>query len=341
LLLLNNERFIKAGIKEKIKMSLDAQSWKENNEFIQLIQDSWIKKFNEEGRIMVSMPDIYFAAKTEDDDLIENLQKDFQEDWIVTSTRIQYNAKNLESKIIHYYGSNIVEPQESELIIPSFQGVSLETAISTGINAEQGLNFIQILFGTQDGAEEIIKNLEKLSGKKKDKIKIWTPPLKSDNYTTRAEQPERAACVGFNVDYFDVLCLIDLYDCGRSRGVSAAGARAVQEISKSDNSSLFSIDSGISRKASAVYFSGVQQVGDFEKYTGMFCFKDGRYVVSIIRREGKKLDDKKVAGFLAKQSTIDEKIKELNEFNPTYAHIAKYKEGAVDNDVELFGGLQK
>ncbi len=320
-------------------MSLDTQPWIEEGNAIRLTQDKWIQKYNDAGRIMASAPDFYAALKEEEEELLSSLRADFG-NWLALSTRLQYNSDNLEGKIIHYHNSNVIEPIETQLVIPVFRDTPIEEAIQTGSKAEEGLFYLQTYFGTQDSPEEIIQLLEKVSGKSKDKIKIWTADIKGTY--TRQSHPERAAFVGFDNDDFSVNGNFNLSNYGRSRGVSAGGAWSAAEPRVEEKSFPYAIESGISRKPRSVHFSNIQQIGEFEKYTGMFCFDDGRYVVSLLRRNGMnmKISDAKVAQVLSGKGTTEEKAGLLGRFNPTYVHIAKYHEGNLVDDSEGFKSLK-
>ena len=75
-------------------------------------QKDWVEYFNNKGEKMISAPDIYKAAKQESKGIINSLRKDFNDYWLITSTRIIYNKKNLKAEIIHDADSNIVKPNK-------------------------------------------------------------------------------------------------------------------------------------------------------------------------------------------------------------------------------------
>lgn len=136
-------------------------------------QDEWIKYFNEQGRLMISAPDIYRAAKKGSDHLIESLRNDFYESeaeekntpyrhGLVTSTRVVYhNADGRNATIIHNVNSKIVKPKEYEVIVPHY---GREWAI---LRTSEGLAYLRALFDTNDRPEIIEHTLIKLSGKSK------------------------------------------------------------------------------------------------------------------------------------------------------------------------------
>jgi len=177
-------------------------------------QNEWIDYFNAEDIIMASAPDIYNAAKTADDDVLESLRTDFKDYWFISSTRINYNKRNLKAKVTHYFGSEHTKPMVKKKIhIPHYSRTPLETVLA----GPQGLNYVQILFDTEDGKDDIIQTLGDLSNKPSDQIYFWTPDQNS-----RKDAPERS--VGF--DYGDGDFHVGGYHPdggnGVSRGVKAA-----------------------------------------------------------------------------------------------------------------------
>jgi len=182
-------------------------------------QDEWIAEYNRAGKIMAAAPDLYAAIKELDDAGIVSLREDFN-NRLCLSTRIQYNSENLEGRITHYHGSTVTDPiEEPSIVIPIFRNTPIQEAIYTGPGAEQGLTYLQTYFCTQDSPQKIIQNLERVSCKPKEQIKIWTPNPKGQ--WSRETHPNRAAFVGFSDDgfYVDGYDFVDYYS-GRSRGVA-------------------------------------------------------------------------------------------------------------------------
>ncbi len=135
-------------------------------------QDQWIAYFNARQQLMASMSDIYLAGKSNDQRLLASLREDSKQSWIVTSTRLEYGAKE-DAQIIHHYGSTVVKPIEHKLILPEYQPQLLDEVVNT----PYGLNYLQVLFGTTDSTREIKDTLQKLSEYSKDKIKVWSASL--------------------------------------------------------------------------------------------------------------------------------------------------------------------
>lgn len=319
-------------------MSLDKHPLlNENNQILKLTQDNFIDKFNELNRIMISAPDLYDAGKNQPE-VIESLQKDFNESWIVTSTRIQYEEDSLEGTITHYFGSNVISPNEKRLIIPYYNGTNLNDVLGD----EQGLIYLQVLFNTSDAPDELKKTLKNLSNKESSKTKIWTP-----DQSSRKQYPVRAAWFNVNFDVFHVGGgdHVDSGD-GRSRGVFDNPAGAAQKYKvKETNKELnlpFNLNSGIDRKSSCVYFSNTQNISSFVKYSSMFCFNKNRFVVSLITSKINNDFDKKISALLSKGISSKEALTKFGEeFSPIYAHLLKYEQKAnkfvLADDLEAFG----
>lgn len=299
-----------------------------------------IRRFNELNKVMASMPDLYEAGKTASPEVLESLRKDFKETWIISSTRIHYEKSSLEAVITHYFNSTVTTPQPINLLVPFYNGVKLDDVLET----EEGLHYLQALFNTNDNAETIKKTLEKLSNKKSKDIKVWTP-----DQNNRKEYQDRAA--GFNYYYYCQFLVYGdncIFSDGRSRGVldnplgGALENRALQ--GKNDQLGLpFDLVSGINKKGNNVYFSNVQTIGSFVKYSGLFCFKGNRFVISLTIPAGKEHNfDEEIGILLAQDASSKDKVDRLNEsFSPLYAHLVRYEQndsGFVEaDDVEFFG----
>lgn len=186
-------------------------------------QNQWIPFFNEKGVAMISAPDVYRAGQSGSDELVKSLRKDFDRDYIVTSTRIIYNPNSLDAKIVHNHGSTVVKPTESKVIVPVYQDW---TKLSKVLGTEEGKAYLSALFGTKDNAENMAKTLSKLSGKSIDDNCVWTPTQDG-----RKDRPERA--VGFDYGsgrfHVDGDGWVDDFDLGQSRGVSVKSAKPIAQ----------------------------------------------------------------------------------------------------------------
>ena len=183
----------------------------EYDEPASMSQQDHICRFNELGRIMAAMPDIYETGKLGDSELIKSLQTDFDRSWFISSTRIHYEKYGLEGTITHYFGSIVVDPVETKLIIPSYNHISLNDVL----DIEQGLTYFQALFNTTDSADEIKDTLYKLSGKTSKESRVWTHTPED-----RKSTQDKAAGLGYDVYSFHIESTGNILIPGRSRGVS-------------------------------------------------------------------------------------------------------------------------
>ncbi|HLC50693.1 MAG TPA: hypothetical protein VJI97_04685 [Candidatus Nanoarchaeia archaeon] len=184
-------------------------------------QNQWIHYFNGQKKPMVSAPDIYRAGQNGSSALIDSLQEDFDKSWVVSSTGINYNADNLDARIIHNKGSIVVKPTQRKVLVPVYQNTQLGEVLET----EEGKKYLKILFDTDDNPDKIGKTLVTLSGKGLDDNYVWTPTQEN-----RASYPERAAVFGIDGGRFHVYGndRFDDYD-SRSRGVSVMSAKPTRK----------------------------------------------------------------------------------------------------------------
>lgn len=184
-------------------------------------QDNWIAYFNDKNEIMVSMPDIYLAEKSGNQNLLDSLRKDFKDTWIVSSTRIKYTGNN--ARIIHYFNQGkLIKPIEHNIVVPDYYNNGNGTYLNAVPNVLECEAYLQALFETKDNISQIQNVLEKLSNYKADKTKLWTPSMDDRN-----KNVERVSGFGYGSGVFRVNGSGSLLGgSGRSRGVriSAAGA---------------------------------------------------------------------------------------------------------------------
>jgi len=173
---------------------LDSEPWMRDGKPLHLTQDDWIKKYNGAGKVMACAADYYKAAKN-GDKAVADVQKDFDKSWVITSTRIFYNMTYLEAEIVHYHGSEVIKPVERKLLIPYYSRDLVKNVLGT----KEGLKFMQGFFLTDDGKEEILKTLEKLSSKKANELRIWTP-----SQDGRKSLPQRAVSLDCSGGVFRV-----------------------------------------------------------------------------------------------------------------------------------------
>ena len=190
-------------------------------------QEQAIEFHNSRKERMLSMPDIFQLVKDNNTETIESLRKDFEDRWLVTSTRIIYDSNNLSATIIHNAGSTVIKPTEISLNeIPVCQPTYLKELIGT----EAGLSYIRALINNSKAAkEQITEFMVNISGKKEKNIRFWTP-----SQSSRADKQVRS--VGLSFDGFDRFIVdgdnwID-DDDGLSRGVIIDSAKQTIFFSK-------------------------------------------------------------------------------------------------------------
>ena len=193
-------------------------------------QDQAIAFHNERKEPMLSMPNIFQLVKENSTEAIGSLRKDFKDYWLVTSTRIVYDAKNLSAKIIHNAGSKFVKQKEiSVREIPDYTSAELPDIINT----DAGLIYCRALVDEPTATKEHITNFfVALAGKEADRIRFWTP-----SQSSRANRQVRSV----------VLCFVDLdrfgvngdswivFNSGLSRGVAVKGS--AKQTAKSEEGS--------------------------------------------------------------------------------------------------------
>jgi len=171
-------------------------------------QDEWIKYWNRnKDKFFPSAADLYKCFKKLGKKDIESLRKDFESSWLMTSTRIFYEKDSLNATITHNFKCKKIKSKSTKLMIPELWNEPISNV---------NLNFLQVLFGTKDSRGQIIKVLEKISGKKSKDIIIWTL-----DKSWRKDYPERAVSFDYSSGRFRINGLNFLSDLnynGRSRG---------------------------------------------------------------------------------------------------------------------------
>ena len=157
-------------------------------------QKEFIIHFNKKGEGMISAPNIYGAANNTK--FLENMRKEFEDNWLVTSTQIIYNKNNLKAKIIHHAGSKVkgFKPKEyKNILIPDYSGDFKEDKITE--------KYLQALFDTKHNIKKILKTLKKINRKKT--ICLWTPSQSSRRDKSIRSVDLSCFLGGFYVDGYD------------------------------------------------------------------------------------------------------------------------------------------
>ena len=191
-----------------------------------------------DGRVMASMGDLYGAFKAinkmhsgseqemaKAKSLLLSLRDDFdwsgKGNWLIAGTRLFHFGNSLETRIVQHYRCDRPELiKETVLEVPVYRG----TAVEKIVGEQRGLAYFQALFDTQDDGEEILQNVEFVSGKRRDDIVGWTANTStSDTQYTRASHPKRAVGFDCGADQFHVLGDNIYGSPGCSRGVRRGG----------------------------------------------------------------------------------------------------------------------
>ena len=193
-------------------------------------QEQAIAYHNKNGEIFFSVSDLF--------NLDESSLKEIPRDWKgmayqMTSTRIDYENNTVE----HHTGSTKTKPTVIKLKnIPVCQPTYLNKLVET----EEGLDFARALYGNMKAKKEkIISEFERVTGKKVNKIRIWTP-----DQSSRERKPIRSVGLCFSVfgrfnvvgdSWFDG-------NVGLSRGVIIDSAKQSKFFS---NKAIFDTEEGI------------------------------------------------------------------------------------------------
>jgi len=153
-------------------------------------QKQWIEWFNKNNLSMASANDILRAGQVGSEELLQSLQGDFDPRWLVTSTHNSYNPSDLSAVISHYHGQKNQKTLKS-IIVPDYSdGVPIKKVAAN----KQGQAYILAEFDMEDGKiNNVIDDLERLSGKGAEDIRVWTP-----NQDGRKNYKERAVSLVYN-----------------------------------------------------------------------------------------------------------------------------------------------
>ncbi len=310
-------------------------------------QSELIDLFNQSGKVMASMPDFYELAKSEDDKLLEEIKEDLEiyDHKIVSSTKIDYELNSLEATITHYFGSKIIKSITRKVKIPELRRFLLHKAYAEHLDIQ---NYLQALFNTNDNVETIKRNLEKLIGQEAHQIQLWTPPAAARDMEDFLE-----SATGFYKDIDDQFVIYgDVVPSNLEfKGIAFSVDKTPEYASpiKEEKNELFcELSSKIDKKSCCVHFTKLDEYRDFSKYSGLFCFHNKRFVVSLtlplreLEETEKENINKEITTTLAIESSSEEKMSSLTEkFSPLYAHISKYtrldQSYELIDDIEAFG----
>ncbi|MBI2666875.1 hypothetical protein HYX13_04645 [Candidatus Woesearchaeota archaeon] len=233
---LEEERIVIPSIvklKETVSFSIDHNPADNGNK---KIPEGWFDYWEKDSshRIMASAGDLYQGWKqlkrnsqsANGDEvrrasaIVAGFRDDFdwlgQKNYLVGGTYFAYQPDTLDATVTQHYRCKRKElVKTTPLQVEEYLGVPIAEVVAQ----EKGLRYLQVFFDTEDDAETIMQTLEFISDKKRDEIKVWTPPLKSGKYVTRKQHPNRAAGFNYVNDYFHVYGS-GISGAGRSRGVA-------------------------------------------------------------------------------------------------------------------------
>ena len=188
---------------------------------------------NKRKEVFASVPNIAKLVEQGEPEDIESLRKDCRGiHWLNTSSRIIYDRKNHSAKIIHNVGNTETEQIEIKVReIPNYADEPLSEVLST----EAGFDYLKALT-LKKTKEEIINFFTKLSDKKENKLRFWTPSQNS--------RADRQICsVGlYFCDFGGFIVGGDVWvgdDSGFSRGVLIESAKQTKIFS---NKAIFDIE---------------------------------------------------------------------------------------------------
>ncbi len=179
-------------------------------------QTNWVSYWNNsyDNRLFASVKDFYNITQQKNsfaDTTLTGIRKELENHIILTSSRIRFATKSQHAKIITYFGSQKIKPLEYMIKIPEYNKKELKNVLKEN----EGISFLQALFGTADGSLLIEMTLEKLSRYPNGNICIWTPDMQE-----RKHLSERAVGLLYHQDKCHIMCCFSPNsDMGHSYGV--------------------------------------------------------------------------------------------------------------------------
>ncbi|MBI5066166.1 hypothetical protein HZA97_08075 [Candidatus Woesearchaeota archaeon] len=313
----------------------------------------WSKQWQSKGKILASMADIYgyfkeikrmfeHGSDAEKLAVYKNLFElrnflNFQgSTTFVTSTNFHHKTNASGTQVVQREDSGIegLIRKSPEVIIEHFDGTKTLNDLSTH---EPLKNQLKAVFDTEDDTETILTNLEFMTGKKRTEI-----------YVRTLERGSRIDGIICDLNFFSdsgKLWILS-YDIKNIRKGKSFGVTYKPIVKESKEEKLpalsFQVTSGASKKAQSAYFVNTQEIGEYKKYSGLFCFKDNRYLLSMIIKRLNEDSEETISEVFSAENTSEEKLKLICEqFAPQYAHLAKYtsetKKFTQADDLEYFG----
>lgn len=321
----------------KRKKSLDLEWTLEKAEGCAKFNE-WISNYKEKKTQMASLADYYTLFKQikkdhendkETQEFLKTFRDTFKNILITTSTVISYDKFSDYQSIIHNYGAFDKELEEQLQASATDMRKPVRYELSMFSNSPRDRNFIKRLFGTKDDLETIIDVLTFATGIDKNSLKVNN--VGSENYPSRESLQ--------TMFWFSDRGLSFYYGSSINRSDLKAASYFVLPKKKIEPPKPLSLK--IDQENNCVHYTNAQKINDFYKHTALFCFKNNRYVISLVSKE-EKISVERLARILAKEEQSDKKMNEISKkFNPIYAHLVFYQmqenKYKLTDDVEVFG----
>lgn len=312
----------------------------------------WTNQWRAKGKILASMADIYGYFKeikkmtehgtdAEKASAYKNLLDlrsfmNFQNSTnFVTSTNFHYKYNSFGTQVVQREDCGIegLVKKSSEIQIEFFDGNRNLSDVSSYKPLETHLKAI---FDTEDDPETIVATLEFLTGKKRHDI--WVRSLE------RGSRTDGTSCdLTFLADSGKIWIMSHEPKARKGKSFGVAYKSIIKEVEEEKLPALqFQVKSGASKKAQSAYFANTQEVGEYKKYSGLFCFKDNRYLISMVVKKLNEESEELISELFSAENSSEEKLKAICEqFSPQYAHLARYtpeaKKFKQADDLEYFG----
>ncbi len=302
--------------------------------------NEWISNYKEKKTQMASLADYYsffkqikkdYENNNEAQEFLKIFRETFKNSLITTSTVISFDKFSDFQSIIHNYGAFNKELEEHLQASAPSMCKPIRNYISS-FSSSRDRNFVKKLFGTKDSLETILDVLTFATGTNANKLMLH--PVGSEDYSSR-ESFSAMFWFDRSVDTFNIY-----YGSSINR-ITLKGASYFVSPKEKIESPTPSLSSKIDQENNCVHYTNTQKINDFYKHTALFCFKNNRYVLSLVSKE-ERISTARLARILTKEEQSDKKMSELSKkFNPVYAHLVFYQmqenKYELTDDVEVFG----
>ncbi len=312
----------------------------------------WANQWRAKGKILASMADIYgyfkeMKRRTEHGTDAEKASAyktlldlrsfmNFQNSTnFVTSTNFHYKYNSFGTQVVQREDCGIegLVKKSSEIQIDFFDGNRNLSDVSSYKPLE---TYLKAIFDTEDDSETIVATLEFLIGKKRHEILVRS--------LDRGSRADGTTCdLTFLADSGKIWIMSYETKTRKGKSFGVAYKPIIKEVKEEKLPALqFQVTSGASKKAQSAYFANTQEVGEYKKYSGLFCFKDNRYLISMVVKKLNEESEELISELFSAENSSEEKLKSLCEqFSPQYAHLARYtpeaKKFKQTDDLEYFG----